>query len=117
MSRRMIYLCYGKPASGKSMLTRHLDRDKVHVCELFSTEVFDINIIKEQIQRALQKFYPQPIKYSNELKDGVDVIVIETCDFVTKNLAEKILEKEVRNIDCKPGFTTINFEVKVRGEE
>ena len=114
MSRRMIYLCYGEPASGKSMLTRHLDRDKVYVCELFHKEAGSIRV---QIQQALQKFYPQPIKFSDKLKDGVEVVLFEVCDAGTKKFAQEILEEAVKNMACKPGFTVVDFAVKVRGDK
>lgn len=117
MSRRMIYLCCGKPASGKTMLTQHLDKDKVHVCELLSIKAFDKNTIKSQIFDALQKFFPQPIKYSDKMKEGVEVVLFETCCMETEMFAEKILEYAAKTLDFEPGFAVVVFTSKVMGDK
>lgn len=119
MSRRMIYLCYGKPASGKTMLTQHLDMDKVHICELMalSRKEVDKKDVKSQMLHALQKFFPQPIKYSDELKDGVEVVLFETCCTETKKFAEEILEIAAKALPFEPGFVTVEFASKVMGDK
>lgn len=119
MSRRIIYLCYGKPASGKSMLTQHLDNNKVYVCGLMALsrkEVEKIDV-KSQMLHALQKFFPQPIKGSDELKDGVEVVLFETCCIETKKFAEKILESAAKALPFEPGFVTVEFASKVMGDK
>lgn len=119
MSRKMIYLCYGKNASGKSSLSTHLDEDKVYVCELMALprEEVDESDIKAQILHALRKFYPQPIKHSDGLKDGVDVVLFETCCPKTKEYAEKILEGVAKSIKLEPGFVVVEFTSKVMGNK